>query len=128
MAERVRARAAQEYDARQAGIAAAKAAKQAKQLERTPVAPLANVPKLKARMRGPLGELKINRDMLAKVEYAPQNDHIGLESMGFQSCRLASYALWLGQLDIAAIQMVQEHLDLRMGITRMTALISYSML
>ena len=63
--------------------------------------------------RGKYGSLKLSMcpDRLVRAEYDSASKLDG-ESYGMQSGKLASYALYLGELDLAAKLMVQEHSDL----------------
>lgn len=102
----------------------------AEYVERMRVAKLAKdagrVTVVKARVSG--AKLSMRPDLLAKQEFEPDNSRIGCESLAFQSCKLAAYALYDGNWDKASRLMVEEHCDLKMGIVKPSAVISFTML
>lgn len=102
----------------------------AEYLERMRIAKLAKdagrVTVVKARVSG--AKLSMNRDLLAKQEFAPDNSRIGCESLAFQSCKLAAYALYHNDWDKASRLMVEEHCDLKIGVSKLSPVISFTML
>ena len=71
-------------------------------------------------------------EAFAQHEFEPDNSRIGKQTYGFLTVtdKIAAYALYAGNLDLAARLMVQEYRDIQMGTftPRLTPMVSLTML